>query len=101
MSADMLVHDADDQLAFDHDADDQLALDHDADDQLALDHEAWFQAGSAAAVAAQPLESKEFSPVTGSRATKRPSPAFGFALPPAASAPGMLSVPTPSGPADP
>ena len=85
-----LDHEADDQLALDHEADDQLALDHEADDQLALDHEAAFQAGSVAAVAAQPAASNVFSPVAGSVTTKRLSPAFGLARPSAAIAPAMF-----------
>ncbi len=95
-----LDHDADDQLALDHDADDQLALDHDADDQLALDQEAAFQSGLAGASADQPAESNVFSPVAGSTTTNPLSPAFGLALPSAARAPAMFTVPTPSAPVD-
>jgi len=96
-----LDHEAEDQLALDHDADDQLALDHEADDQLALDHDAAFQAGSVAAVAAQPVESNVLSPVATSVVTKRSSPAFGLARPSAAIAAGMFNVPTPSAPVEP
>ena len=112
-AANMLAQEADDQEALDQEADDQLALLQDAldqevddqdaelqeaDDQLALLHEAWFQAGSLVAVAAQLSALKLFSLVKGSVTTNLLRPAFGFAVPSAAIAPGMSRMPTPSAP---
>jgi len=98
-----LDQDALDHEALDQDAELQEALDQDAElqealDQDALDQEALFHEAFADAVSNHAVPSKVLRPVWESVVTNWLSPAFGLALPLAATAEGPLTTPTPIGP---
>jgi hypothetical protein len=98
LDQDALDHDALDQEALLQEALDQDAELQDALDQDALDHEALFHEAFADAESNHAGPSKLLSPVWESVETNWLRPAFGLALPLAATAAGPLTMPTPSGP---